>query len=284
VPMTTIKKDVGADSISKNANYDGWGNQIDYVVSYKLTDKFQYRYDRGGITVHDEHGFDTAGIVNNAHYGLISHGPDKVGSYTRNGQMFNICGSHVPQSYGTAAAPGDDQNCANDATFIEGIRNDAHTTQHYDDVVYFVNSSSGGFWTQIPGVPDMYNINPGMVNVGTAANAPTASVTLNVGAPVGSTANALHAQNYAKAKAVCMHDGTNCFDISAITAPVNSEKIKCDTTQGQVMIGVYTDAAGVSHADCTPGKPSFAAPIPNQTCPGATWMVGVASDGKIICQ
>jgi type II secretory pathway pseudopilin PulG len=289
-PLTTIRAAAGADSYGRQIMLDGWGNQLDYVVTYKLTDSGTYRFDRGAITVHDENGNDTAGITNNAHYGFISHGPDGIGSYTTNGQMFQVCGSHNPQSYNT----GDDQNCSNNATFIAGIRNDTRTALHYDDSTYFVVQTSSGLWSQVSSSTDLYNVNPGIVNVGTGNAAPTANTALVVGDPTGGSNGIVHTDpaGAAKAAQVCKKDGTNCFNINALTAKAGAEVISCPS--GQVMDGIYTDSTGCatppcSHAHCRllSGGTTFSTPVANQYCPATptmTWIVGIASDGKIICQ
>jgi type II secretory pathway pseudopilin PulG len=279
VPIAALRA-VNGQSNSREIAFDGWGSQFDYVVTYQLTSKATYRYDRGGITVHDENGNNTAGIVDNGHYGIISHGKDQIGAFTRYGRMISICGTHVPQSYNT----GDDQNCSNNSTFIQGIRNNTQTALHYDDLTYFVIVSSGGLWAQMPGSSDMSNVNPGMVNVGTdgIASPPPASVALNVDDPLGGTAGVVRAATNTKTNSLCARTGTDCFDIKAITNATGvGQKITC--TGGQVMTGITTDGAG-THATCA--TPTFKTPatITAQTCLSGKWMMGIATDGTIICQ
>jgi len=288
IPINTIRQTIGTDGKSANIMYDGWGSQIDYAVTYQLTNFNTYVYDHGAITVHDENGNDTADIVNNGHFGLISHGPDRIGAYTGSGQMTSICGSHVPQSYVNPIIPfpigpgGDDENCANVPTYIQGIRNDSKTAQHYDDITYFGTVVTGGLWAQLIGSSDMQNINPGMVNVGTAAAPPAATVALNVGDPGGGNElGVLKAVNNTKAAQLCDFDGTDCFNISAITTGVTP----CPVVAGvqQVMTGITT-VAGVTSPTCA--APVFNAPatIADQSCPSGHWMTGLTTTGIIICQ
>lgn len=273
VPIDTLTVGAGHDSYGTSIIYDGWGNQLDYVVTYRLTGTGTYRYDRGAITVHDENGRDTAGIVNNGHYGLISHGQDGIGAYTRNGQMFQVCGSHVPQSWNT----GDDENCSNKPIFIAGIKNSSRTVFHYDDMVYFVNKSAGGLWAQLNGSSDMLNTNPGMVNVGTdgiTQPPSTANVALNVGDPLSANNGVLRAANNAKMAQVCKKDGTNCFAVTNV--------VTTNCNAGEVMYGF-------SNGSKTCAAPSFNMPAPNQTCCPAVgtcdghWMTGITSQGIITC-
>lgn len=282
-PLTSIREAVGVNSNGRSIMLDGWYNQLDYVVTYKLTSSGTYRFDYGAITVHDENGLDTAGITNNAHYGLISHGKDGVGAYNANGQMFQVCGSHVPQTYNT----GDDQNCSNNATFISGIKNESHTGLHYDDITYFVTQTSGGLWSQDTS-SNLFNVNPGIVHVGTSNAAPTANTALHVGDPTGGTNGIVHtdAASAAKAASICKKDGTDCFNVKALTDPAGTT-ITC--ASGEVLVGIDS-TAGVTTPHCkkidgTAGSVTFATPSPNQTCPSSPmqWIVGVASDGKIIC-
>lgn len=289
VPIATLRAINGVSSKnSTSIMYDGWGDELDYVVTYNLTNANTWEFDHGAITVHDENGQDTAGITNDGHFGLVSHGPDGKGAYGKNGVQNSVCGAVTPQSYGS----GDDQNCANDGTFISGISRTALTALHYDDVVNFTTVGTGGLWAKFPGSSDIENVNLGRVNVGTA-NDPldsgglvNANVTLNVGDPTGGSNGNIKAANNVKAAQICDKNGSNCFDINALTKATGSEVIKC--TAPQVMVGIYTDSTGCGTPPCTHAKcqaPQFtpAASIPDQDCPGGEWLVGISTDGKIIC-
>jgi Tfp pilus assembly protein PilE len=300
IPINAIRPAIVGQDTARSTNiiYDAWGSQLDYVVTYQLTRSSfppgapgTYKFDRGAITVHDENGNDTAATLNNAHYGIISHGRDRIGGYTKYGQMASICGSHVPQSYANpfpAGPGGDDQNCSNTATFIQGIRNDSKTALHYDDFTQFVVITSGGLWQQFS-APDMRNVNLGTVNVGTdgLVSPPPANVVLNVGDPANAGNGILQADNSTnagaagiKAAQICDKDTvTGCFPIKAIVAPLASPVITCPPA-GQPTLTVMQ---GISNglADCV--APSFTAPLPNQACSLGHWLVGITSDGHIIC-
>jgi hypothetical protein len=270
------------DYNGRSIMFDGWGNQLDYVVTYRLTSKSTYQFNYGAITVLDENGNDTAGITNNGHYGLISHGPDGIGAYNVNGQMFQICGKHVPQGYGT----GDDQNCSNQSMFIAGIRNDSHTALHYDDIVYFTTKTSAGLWGQ-DGNNNLYNSNAGIVNVGTTAAPATPNATaLNVGddATPGNGNVHVDSTSVAKAATICKKDGSDCFNIKALTDPAGAT-ITCPSG---MLVGIDSTAGATTpHCVSMTGGVTFSAPTASQTCPVGPpmkWMVGVSSDGKIICQ
>jgi Tfp pilus assembly protein PilE len=288
-PFTTIRQVNGADYNGRAIMFDGWGNQLDYVVTYRLTSKSTYQFNYGAISVLDENGNDTAGITHNGHYGLISHGPDGIGAYNANGQMFEICGKHVPQNWGT----GDDQNCMNQSMFIAGIRNDSHTAFHYDDIVYFTTKTSAGLWGQ-DGNNNLYNSNAGIVNVGTT-NPPVdttgnslPNVALNVGNDVTAGTGNVHVDStsVAKAATICRTKGNDCFNIKALTDPAGGT-ITCPAG---MLVGIDS-TAGVTTPHCvsmtggvTFSKPPVGVVQKCQVGPPMQWMVGVSSDGKIICQ
>lgn len=280
IPIKTINNTLKT-AYSTNVILDGWNRQMDYVVTYKLTNAGTFQPYLGAISVVDENGTATSGFNNDAHYGLISHGPDGIGGYTINGQMFSVCGSHVPQGWNT----GDDQNCSNNAQFIAGIRNNSATASHYDDTVYFVRSGQGALWNFVFGSSDIKNLNQGRVNVGTNLDPLTSlgvvdpNVGLFVGDPLGGTSGFLHVSNNTKAKTVCEKNGTNCFDIKALTNAAGAgQKITCAAPL--VMTGITTDGTG-THANCV--APNFT-PNNNQTCGPGLWLAGLKTDGTIICQ
>lgn len=291
VPIASIRTVIGARNAPSKIMFDGWGNEFDYVATYQLTNRNTWKFDHGAISVHDESGNATADIDNDGHYGLVSHGPDQIGAYTRNGTMVSICGFRNPQSYTT----GDDQNCAEDGTFISAISNYSKTAFHYDDIVNFVTLSTGGLWASIPNSPDIMNVNLGRVNAGTAndpldsGGAVNTNVALNVGDPLGGSAGIVNAQKNAKAAQLCNKDGSHCFNLTALT---NSACAQISCPSGQVMTGIYTDSVTgpccatppCTHAVCQQPKFTPPASIPDQQCSGGTpWMIGVASDGTIIC-
>lgn len=281
IPIKSINNTLKT-AYSTNVILDGWGKQMDYVVTYKQTSTATYKDTIGAISVVDENGTATSGINNDAHYGIISHGPDGIGGYTSSGQMFQVCGSHVPQGWNT----GDDQNCSNNAKFLAGLKNDSRTASHFDDRVYFVRSGQGALWNIIYGSSDVKNLNQGRVNVGTSADPLTSlgvadpNVGLFIGDPAGGTSGFLHVSNVSKAKALCRKNGTDCFDIKALTnAAGASQKIKCAT--GTAMTGIKT-VGGVTQAVCV--TPDFTPQAIQQTCPAGQWLVGLDSSGLIICQ
>ncbi len=139
IPIQSIKSSVQS-GVSTNVVYDGWGSDLDYAVSANLANAATYKSTWGVITAHDEFGNNTAGITDDAHYAIISHGPDRIGSYTPGGQIFSIC------PFGTPNAGIDTQNCSNNSTYIEAISNSMVAgTNHFDDYVFFAKAGTAAF-------------------------------------------------------------------------------------------------------------------------------------------
>jgi type II secretory pathway pseudopilin PulG len=271
VPIRTILNNVQT-GVSTNVVFDGWGSKLDYAVSANLANVATYNSTWGVITAHDEFGNNTAGINDDAHYAIISHGADRIGAYSTGGQMSSIC------LFGVAGAGLDNQNCSNNSTFIESIAHSAAGgLAHYDDYVYFVKSGSSGIWAYQPNSNNIYNLNIGNVGVGTAAPGST----LDVEDPLGAGNGTLRAENNAKAAMICDKTGANCFPVKGFTAAAGSETVKCPANQ--VMNGIAMNAGTLQATGCAP--PAFPFPIPGpQTCPVGKWLHGYATNGTILCQ
>jgi type II secretory pathway pseudopilin PulG len=276
VPVNTLRASVPLGT-GINVVFDGWGSKLDYAVSVTLTSATTFKFTNGVITAHDEAGRPTAGINDDAHYVVVSHGPDRVGAYSSGGQMASIC------NFGVPGAGLDTENCSNNSTFIEAIGNSTATgASHYDDHIYFAKSGVAGIWGNLPGASDMVNLNPGSVDMGTSAAPPSNDVTLNVADPTGGTNGIVQAENNTKAAQFCDKNNTNCFFTSAITGTGDLNNINCKNNSGIGSPNSWV-MSGISKGTGDCGAPQYTPPLPCQKCPAGEWISGFQTDGKILC-
>ena len=140
---------------------DGYGSKLTYAVSGPLTVAATFTDAGGIITVHDSTGANTAlsndpatQTTSNIHFAVISHGQNKVGSFSLDGVLQANCGA--------VAAAADNENCNNDATFTDNrgwngpiggantiytrLEADAPGAAHYDDFIYWTVSTNTDLW------------------------------------------------------------------------------------------------------------------------------------------
>ncbi|MEC7702761.1 MAG: prepilin-type N-terminal cleavage/methylation domain-containing protein [Pseudomonadota bacterium] len=129
-----------ADQFSTRMDLDGWGNQLTYAVSYNYTiPGNREKYWLGVVDARDEFGLPTAGVGDNAHFVVVSHGPNQQGAYNGNGIVGFPCD--------TTTVEGD--NCDNDETFVQGLGfYKANTNKAYDDFVRFYSINSQSIWDE----------------------------------------------------------------------------------------------------------------------------------------
>ena len=106
---------------------DGWGNRFTYAITEVLASDGQYDRDHGGVSVDDSGGNSVVQPDDSAHYIIISHGETGAGSVSRNGGTRLDCPA--------AGASLDEENCNDDAVFIETTLASDTGATFYDDVV-----------------------------------------------------------------------------------------------------------------------------------------------------
>ncbi|MGZ9097311.1 MAG: type IV pilin protein [Micavibrio sp.] len=252
VPVRSLKE-INQSVISDTSAFDGWKTQLTYAVTLSLTNNGTYKLYNGVIGAIDEFGQNTAGINNDGHYVILSHGPDAKGGFTAGGLQPSACGP--------VTAAKDNENCNNDAVFVQALgAYKSASPDFYDDFVYFTKSRSSTLWAYIFGTGDIYNLNTNNVGIKTAT--PTERLEVN---------GAITTDNNVKATQLCQKDGTDCFNLDVITT---TNKIRCGTAD-QVM-------TGVSIGDEICQVPVFSGTTPNVDCsPG--WVHGIKSNGDVIC-
>ena len=250
VPIVTILE-TNDSFLPVETAIDGWGSKLTYAVTASLTNNSTYAFFAGVIEAQDEFGRPTAGINQDAHYAIVSHGNDGKGAHLESGQVGIACGA-------TAAAV-DNENCNDDEIFVQALGHyEADTPQFYDDYVYFSKSQSSSLWSYITGTNHVVNLNTNNIGIGTDTPAEKVEV-----------AGTLKVDNNLKASRVCDAVGL-CFNINVITG---SGAIACP--MGQVMVGISN-----ANEDCD--VPTFSPPAVGVDCsPG--WVRGIRTDGSVVC-
>ncbi len=203
VPLTTIRSapdpdpNVGgigamAGGISNDVMVDGWQSKMTYAVSEALTSRDTFNIDAGVIAGEDEHGNAVAGIDDDAHYVVVSHGKDQSGAYSMDGSLIERCtrtitnglqdvegGEFGGEQLGVdvAQAPGDDdppppdddddgpvvventgqrgdrENCDGDSTFVQSLTlYKGDGDIEVDDYALFQKVAYSSLWTNVPEV------------------------------------------------------------------------------------------------------------------------------------
>ena len=281
VPIKTIRGTVVSE-ITNAANLDGWNNKLTYAVTSNLTDPTKYENDRGVIGAVDEHYRKTAGINDDAHYVVISHGRNGIGAYTNEGGQTANCGSIVfDVGTGTWITTSvENHNCNSDGLFMQALqRYDGGSGLHYDDRVAFSKAQDLTLWEYtVPDRMTIYNKNAGNIGIKTGITAPTERLhivgTLRAQSIPSTGANA---DIGVRAKQICQSDGSGCFDISAITGATG---VQCPA--GQVLrriSNIQLSPAAFAAANCaTPTFPNLNA----ANCSGG-WVHGIKTNGDVIC-
>lgn len=251
IPIRSLK-DINQSVVSDSVALDGWGTRLTYAVTLSLTNNGTYKLYNGAIGAIDEFGQNTAGIKDDGHYVILSHGPDAKGGFTAAGVQTSPCGP--------VTVAKDNENCNNDAVFVQALGAYKSTSSNfYDDFVYFTKSQSSTLWAYIFGTGDIYNLNTNNIGIKTAT--PTERLEVN---------GAITTDNTVKSTSLCRKDGTGCFNIDVITT---TNKIRCPADR--VMTGV-----SLGNEICQ--VPVFSGTKPNVDCsPG--WVHGIKSNGDVIC-
>lgn len=103
------------------ASEDKWGNKLTYAVTIALTNPFSFTTGSGNMTVLGKTPRADAAYV------VITHGPDGKGAFTsKAGLLAKTCASVVGA---------DQENCDNDATFLDANSENTAGTSFYDDQI-----------------------------------------------------------------------------------------------------------------------------------------------------
>lgn len=259
-----------ADSI------DPWGSQYTYAVTLSMAQPGQFRFYDGVIGVQDEFGQPTAGINNDGHYVIISHGPNRRGAFSASTGVQDVpCGQDPVDDPINGAQ--DNENCDLDGTFVQALGNyEGNSTAFYDDLIRVRGPMPSQIWQQIDPTNELVNLNEGNVGVGTD----TPNQPLHVAGALRALSPPLAANPPVEGTLICDTSGTaNCFPIANIA----TTGIACPA--GKIMRGVKGGASRGSSLEPICDDASFSL-NPNQSCPVGPpqqWIVGINSNGDIIC-
>jgi|TARA_R110002126_G_scaffold3263_1_gene18570 prepilin-type N-terminal cleavage/methylation domain-containing protein len=281
-PVTTIKEaasDPGqdlefrtSDIFSTRMDLDGWHNQLTYAVSFNLTqpntiEKFWY----GVISAKDEFGNDTAGISNDAHFTILSHGPDGKGAYSNGGIVTNACGNTTQ----------DDENCDNDAVFVQGLGHyQGNTASFYDDFAKFSKETSLSIWEETQdntGRDQLFFAPSGNLGINDDATPPDTALTVN---------GEIKVNNNILVDEICdapklnpdgsANTNAHCFNTALIAGDLNN----CGP--GQALKGLWNNA---KHCEDIIFEVPGTGKLENDSCSGNGngWLRGFKSNGELIC-
>lgn len=278
VPFRELRE-INQSVFPDSAAFDAWGNQLTYVVTQSQAQyASSYKMDGGVIGAQDEFGQPTAGMNNDAHYVLISHGSDGKGAYTREGQLYSDCL--------TGNSGKDWGNCNDDfsnGVFISARTNNASGFRHFDDIVSFTKSKSSKLWDYM--IDSSGNLsanirNLNTDNVGVNNENPTSKLDV-LGTP--GNQGVIAVDNNVLAKDLCNKDKTFCFPLDAIAGS------GFDCPAGQVLKGFWAtkNTSGPQptwdlNKNCA--SPIITIPNTQSDCPAGQYLHGIWSDGGLICR
>lgn len=260
------------DVFSTRMDIDAWGNQMTYAMSLTFADSDNKdKYWAGVINAIDEHGNPTAGMGGDAHFVVLSHGPDGKGAYNQNGVVGTTCGTVTANTFD------DDENCDNDDTFIQAIGMYQGTPgETYDDFIRFSKQIDNAVWLTrtvdpTPTMPasgderiEMWNGPSGNVGIN-MLTAPAEKLDIN---------GVLSADYNIRVDQICDLNG-NCFKTEILST---TNGIQCPA--GQYLKGIENGGpiCEVPKFEDSSGSGKLSA-----TNCGAGWVHGFRSDGSVIC-
>ena len=270
---------------------DGFGMLISYAVTEHMTNHDIHDLidpanpNMGAIRVEDENNLSVVTPEDSAHYVIYSHGDNKRGGYSANGELSGECTVPAadPMDPPVPTPPGPSggsiepeiENCDNnDAIFVKGIRSMADNDDYNDDILFYTVTGHKSLWKRSLASPigesHIYNTNVGNVGVGTDTPTHQFHVMGDLSAEVSIIT---------RDSAVCNQNETVCLDPEAIggsgtTCPagqvayaMGDNELKCrDVTWQPINIAcplVDTDA------DTVPDTQSF--------------MRGFSTEGNLYC-
>lgn len=270
IPVRSMRNLTGS-SFSDQIASDGYNSLLTYAVSRSLAHDAQYVYYQGVISAIDENGRPTAGINDDGHYAVISHGMNRQGAFSRDGVQIE-CG----------LLGRDTENCDADSTFMQAImRNDVDGLAYYDDKITVARSTSLKLWTNIGNTSSVRNLNRNnlAINLPAPSGIPTTpSQLVHVGGDV-------RADGALRASQICLNppggdpDDTaddKCFDPGIFVS--DNECSGPNTFVTHIDLGAPTMAGKLGCETMT------FAPVVTRDCaslPG--WVTAIRIDGTVEC-
>jgi hypothetical protein len=269
VPARSMR-DLAGSSFSDDVAEDGYGSLLTYAVSRSLAHDGQYVYYNGVISAIDEGGRPTAGIENDGHYVIVSHGTNRQGAFSPLGNEVIECG----------LLGRDTENCDGDSTFMQAIlRNEGTPLEYYDDKMTVSRSTSLKLWTNIGNTSSVRNLNKNNL----AINLPSPDGVSQVPSQLVHVAGDVRTDGAVRAEQICLNppgsdpDDTGddiCFDPGTFITEHECSGPNQLVTRINLSLGT-TDA----QLGCT--EVEFAA-VQNRSC-GTGWVNAIRVDGSVDC-
>lgn len=248
--------------LPENNTIDPWGRKITYVVTESMTRRNTFNMYNGAINVVDENLRTIVEPASSIHFGLISHGVNGEGAYSRNGST----GITAPCSVNEAES----NNCNQVGTLVGALRSNTQGGTYFDDVVKFVTFGATNIWSTAPGNGNaIFNAAGGMVGI--ATDTPTERLDVNG----DMLATITHARDF------CLQGAPNAVDDAAGHASqcYNPTLIAGDVPDMQCPAGQVVDQVANNRVRCV--TPTVAAG--NSTCPAGQFAVAVSNLGNLRC-
>lgn len=242
---------------------DGYNARLEYAVTEQLAVVTTFEKTHGGIAVIDGQSPARSVVTPpaTAHFIIVSHGPDRRGSYTKYGRRTFPC----------TGAGLDVENCNTEAdsraVYRAAVASASGGAEHFDDIVRYYSSIETPLWK----VSDTSGLNihdltkpGGVIGVGNPPSGPAYEVDGNIRAyddpGLPGMAGRANAQRF------CDASGGNCFWSEVIAG--NYGPMQCPP--GQMVTGIANNAV-----QC--------APAPDVRCPPGEIMRGINPDRTLDC-
>lgn len=242
VPFRDLFDSRGLVPLTLADSLDGWGNKLTYGVTRKLTSAATFNKEHGAISVMDEYSNSLRIPGSDTHYILVSHGPNGMGAFTRDGGRTDPCSVLVvppttPPEMVTALT--ERENCDGDSTFMIGLRRDSEFAMN-DDVVRAYIMQDMNLWK--------------VVGSDTATNTNVGNVAINLGTTTGAPTEKLHVMGNVQvptvyADSVCDPTGNLCMPVEVLSGSLT--EMQCPANQAVTRI-----ADNQLRTYCAPYRPT----------------------------
>jgi len=263
---------------------DPWNNRLIYAVSYALATTGRVNPNNGVIAVVDENGHPTNGINNNAHFVIISEGPDGThkwpcGIATRPLEYQNchpgpIATAVPPTTGATFISSLQNRNVVKTTAGVEAAVVGAQKNMYFDDSLRtFTAEQTADIWLSSGSADVVTKDGTATGNVGVGPTKLNPAQTLDVEGSITADQNT-------RASKICPQDGTNdAADMNGCFNPANIYNITCPAGQYATKIALVP-TTGNLNVTCAPL--SFLAT--GKTCSGSTpYIKSIYSDGSLEC-
>ncbi len=257
---------------------DKYLDRFTYAVTYDLTSNTTFNLQGGALGIVDKNGNSLVEPADSGHFIVISHGPNKVGAYTRAGVNSRACSD---------GAPLEQENCDDDAIFVSGeVKSDI------DDRVSYFSPVYPSEWQISEATPnnDIHLKNTTALSVGASINNDLSAAEETTIRYTPLEPGALKSEDSIFTEELCEYDGTDvdvdCFKPRRIAGMLDT---------GYPLLAENTSKAGMSCYDPTQtpadqgfligikeGKPVCSEEI-YVSCPNNKFISRIDGSGNIIC-